>query len=286
MVLPLILAWSMALVHPAVAQNYDYVGCYSSAGDLVNIGSYTWQSNSWCYGQCATKGKVVFATHDGNYCYCGDVMPSSGQVDDSSCNSNCTGYPQELCGGANFWSFYSDVDNIKSSILAAYSSTAVPSSSSTASSTSTSSTTSASSSSTSSASSSRNSPSSSSDHKPSATNTSQGKSGGISSGAIAGIVLGIVAALGLIGGTLVFLKKRRNNYDYSPSSTPNGFKEPFGVRPPDPVYSPQPSGGSGYAVDQRLNPVMLGERRISVGSLADARDYSRTILRVANPDDA
>lgn len=38
-------------------------------------------------------------------------------------------------------------------------------------------------------------------------------------------------------------------------------------------------------VDQRLNPAMLGERRISDGSLADEQDYSRKILRVANPDD-
>jgi len=37
--------------------------------------------------------------------------------------------------------------------------------------------------------------------------------------------------------------------------------------------------------DQRLNPVMLGRRRISEGSLADEADYSRKILRVANPDD-
>ncbi|KAH3682302.1 hypothetical protein WICPIJ_006717 [Wickerhamomyces pijperi] len=38
-------------------------------------------------------------------------------------------------------------------------------------------------------------------------------------------------------------------------------------------------------IDQRLNPVLLGRRRISEGSLADEADYSRKILRVANPDD-
>jgi len=36
--------------------------------------------------------------------------------------------------------------------------------------------------------------------------------------------------------------------------------------------------------DQRLEPVMLDTRRISEGSLADERDYSRKILRVTNPD--
>lgn len=38
-------------------------------------------------------------------------------------------------------------------------------------------------------------------------------------------------------------------------------------------------------VDPRLNPVMLGRRRLSEGSLADETDYSRKILQVANPDD-
>jgi cell wall integrity and stress response component len=94
----------------------------------------------------------------------------------------------------------------------------------------------------------------------------------------------VVVALAIIGAVLVFLKRRRTQDEYySPSSSPAGFgnfKEPFGVRPPEPAY-----GAGVVAVDQRLNPVMLGERRISEGSLADARDYSRKILRVANPDD-
>lgn len=35
--------------------------------------------------------------------------------------------------------------------------------------------------------------------------------------------------------------------------------------------------------DPRLNPVMMGRRRLSEGSLADEADYSRKILGVANP---
>lgn len=49
--------------------------------------------------------------------------------------------------------------------------------------------------------------------------------------------------------------------------------------PENPFESPQD------ASDPRLNPVMLGRRRLSEGSLADEADYSRKILRVANPDD-
>lgn len=82
------------------------------------------------------------------------------------------------------------------------------------------------------------------------------------------------------------------------SSSPQSIDDPFVSRPDNSVSSygrVGPVGGSGgsergrtddfIAIDQRLNPVMLGERRLSEGSLADDRDYSRKILRVANPDD-
>ncbi|KAL6452831.1 SLG1 Protein SLG1 [Candida maltosa Xu316] len=37
-------------------------------------------------------------------------------------------------------------------------------------------------------------------------------------------------------------------------------------------------------VDPRLNPIMMGRRRLSEGSLADEADYSRKVLQIANPD--
>jgi len=36
--------------------------------------------------------------------------------------------------------------------------------------------------------------------------------------------------------------------------------------------------------DQRLDPVLLQQRRLSDGSIADNQDYSRRILKVTNPD--
>lgn len=132
-------------------------------------------------------------------------------------------------------------------------------------------------------------------------------------------VLAGFAALGLF----VFLWRRRasaRNDAYTGSSkSPLGFSDPFrdqrmmaehkaslsggssssigqsqGGHGATPVVPPLNFGGLGglqpplenhfMAVDQRLNPVMLGERRLSEGSIADERDYSRKILRVANPD--
>lgn len=79
----------------------------------------------------------------------------------------------------------------------------------------------------------------------------------------------------------MFFLWRQHNKDefYSPSASPHKFETGFN------------SGGDGFGpsefaprVDQRLNPELLNNR-ISIGSLADARDYSRQILKVANPDE-
>lgn len=37
--------------------------------------------------------------------------------------------------------------------------------------------------------------------------------------------------------------------------------------------------------DKEADKILLGRRRLSDGSLADATDYSMKVLRVANPDD-
>ena len=114
------------------------------------------------------------------------------------------------------------------------------------------------------------------------------KHSGISGGAIAGIVIGIVAAIAVIVATLLFLRRRRteddtNQYVPGAKSSTQSFGDPFVTRAEEDKVLFGPADDF-MAVDQRLNPVMLGERRLSEGSLADDRDYSRTILRVANPD--
>jgi cell wall integrity and stress response component len=135
-------------------------------------------------------------------------------------------------------------------------------------------------------------------------------SSGVSGGAIAGIVIGVVAGFAAIILLLIFLWRRNSgrgsNHDNYTGGTksPTAFSDPFGVMVEDkasfglspphnhannlPTRINSNSNSSGdnnfMAVDQRLNPVMLGDRRLSEGSIADERDYSRKILRVANPD--
>lgn len=139
-----------------------------------------------------------------------------------------------------------------------------------------------------------------------ASSTSKNSSSGsskISGGAIGGIVVGVIAALAILALILFFWRRRansRNDAYIGGNKSPSGFSDPFGVRvvedktsmsstpgaavPTASFGGLQPPDNSFMAVDQRLNPVMLGERRLSEGSIADERDYSRKILRVANPD--
>lgn len=290
--------------------NYQSIGCFSSTDGLAEVSSSATTSGNCVSSVC--KGYSVFATSQ-NACYCGNSLPSKSDLANGKCTSPCLGYPGEMCGGdgGSVFNFYV-VDNTPaySSYLAgqlgsagsssatasspaasaATSSSPSAASSSPASSSSPSATSHASSSPLSSSPSSSTSSASPSPSASGSPNKSSKKS--ISGGAIAGIVIGVIAALVIVALVFIFLRRRRAHLDYAASSTPNGFKEPFGVKsspyppmPPSPFAAPPPLTSSGQ-VDQRLNPSMLGERRISVGSLADARDYSRKILRVTNPDDA
>lgn len=149
------------------------------------------------------------------------------------------------------------------STVAASQSSSTASSSETSSSTSTSSTASASSS------------SGSSDHKKK-TNLV---------GPVVGGVVGGIAAIAVVSLLFFFLRRRssaKHDAELADSAYFNAVKRDNSTltRPlSNPFLSKEDF------TDQRLNPVMLGRRRISEGSLADEADYSRKILRVANPDD-
>lgn len=114
-------------------------------------------------------------------------------------------------------------------------------------------------------------------------------------GPIVGGVVGGVGGIILIAAIAFFLIRRRNSdneedeeefYDKDPAGlgrggTSKSRKIPAALEMPmtNPFVHP-----SEEITDPRLNPVMMGRRRLSVGSLADEADYSRKILQVANPD--
>ncbi|GAQ46076.1 hypothetical protein AtubIFM56815_007251 [Aspergillus tubingensis] len=86
------------------ASAYTTAGCYSSAGQLTSAGTYQFQSEGYCQQICTKQNKPVFALHNGDECYCGDSLPpSTAKVSSTQCQTPCSGFPSETCGGANAW---------------------------------------------------------------------------------------------------------------------------------------------------------------------------------------
>ncbi|TKA50386.1 hypothetical protein B0A55_12877, partial [Friedmanniomyces simplex] len=98
-------------------------------------------------------------------------------------------------------------------------------------------------------------------------------------GIAAGVVVGVVAAAALLGALVFWLKRRKQQAaedEYQRSTQVGAFMRGISDEP-----KPPPTAHS-YMSDSRLDPT-AGSRN-SAGSIADAEDYSRRILRVANPD--
>jgi cell wall integrity and stress response component len=233
------------------------VGCYSSGGQLVDLGSYTYQSAGYCQCQCATLNKAVMATYKGSDCYCGDLLPPTGSVaSNSSCNSPCQGYDSAMCGGDSFWSVA--LTGIESNVGSAGSSssssqpptvtqTAAPSVITKAGQTVVVTASSSSS------------------------NGSQGGRSGSKAGIAAGVVVGIVAISSMVGGVYFFLRQRKRRAveeEFRRNADVSSF---VGGKSKSEVSSTN---------DQRLDPSVMFARRQSIGSIADERDFSRRILQV------
>lgn len=149
------------------------------------------------------------------------------------------------------------------------------------------------------------SPTASSDSK------SSGSKKSTNAGAIAGGVVGGLAALALIGVAIFFFLRRRNAgddddeedfYEKGSGSLNRGagtgkskkgnkvnpafdmpMSNPFAHPTDDFADKRMSKMTQSELTDPRLNPAMMGRRRLSEGSLADETDYSRKILGVANP---
>ncbi|KAK6200327.1 uncharacterized protein RJT21DRAFT_114746 [Scheffersomyces amazonensis] len=352
------------LTTSTITVNADGLGCFSSLpSSAKSVGSYTYQTQSYCAGQC--QGYAYVAVKNGIDCYCLNSLPSSNSVSSSQCSVPCAGYGSATCGGVNSFEVFAGNGNSNpgvaetgpssgaastastqtttSSTGNGPSTTSNPATSSSADSdnetvqvvtstatndsgvivyktitqsTSTSSPTSSESSTSSSASPSTSGSSSNDDKKKSSS-----KVGPI----VGGVIGGLVALSALIGGIFWFIKRRYSEdddddydeekfYDSNPSGlgrrggTGKGTRRnnkdsaldmpimnPF-VHPNDQLASSDHSQSTDgmptnviatnnqALVDPRLNPSIMGRKRLSEGSLADETDYSRKILHVINPD--
>lgn len=114
---------------------FSYSGCYLSSSlqsmGLTSKGSYTWQSPSYCEGQCS--GSAFIALTEGGYCYCGsnvDILSISKQSE-SNCDTGCYGWPADMCGDSDGYYMNVYVNKDKVNTLSSSSTSAMASTSAT-----------------------------------------------------------------------------------------------------------------------------------------------------------
>ncbi|KAK3111452.1 WSC domain [Teratosphaeriaceae sp. CCFEE 6253] len=284
-----------------------YQGCYSSAAGLTDQGSYMYQTSGYCQPICVKQDQAVLATSGGSNCWCGDTLPpSSSKVADGECGTPCNGYGQENCGGTGFYSVYlsgtdASAPNAAGGVGGSSSSSSSASSSESSQSSAGSSQTTASPSSTTASPSvvtsiapgatvivtQPASPAASDNTSASQTSTtlSQSSSHPNIAGIAAGVVVGVLAAAALLGALIFLLKRRKQKAaedEYKRSTQAHDFLR----RGDEAEAKGPPMTGYSNRSDARLDPAAVGRvgRPGSAGSLGDEADYSRRILRVANPD--
>jgi cell wall integrity and stress response component len=100
-----------------------------------------------------------------------------------------------------------------------------------------------------------------------------GSSGPSTAGIAAGVVVGIIAIAAIGGGIWFFLRaraRREVEEEYKRQVAVNAF-----------INGGKPGSSAGSSPDSRLDPVIMTQRRMSDGSIADNQDYSRRILKVS-----
>lgn len=98
----------LALALPAFAGSYETLGCYSSVPSLTPQKDFAFVSLGWCEDKCSSGGYRIAALSHGTKCACSNEPPSkSDKVDNDKCNLDCTGFPEDKCGGDDVFSVLS-----------------------------------------------------------------------------------------------------------------------------------------------------------------------------------
>ncbi|CAL9729138.1 protein Slg1p [Monosporozyma unispora] len=109
--LKLVIFTILILFHLQTINGYKLLNCYSSLpSSFSKDNTNEFQSSSLCHTTCSGKGHKYFALANHSDCYCGDSSPA-GLTTSTSCNTNCYGYGQEMCGGTSSFSIYTENDS-------------------------------------------------------------------------------------------------------------------------------------------------------------------------------
>ena len=91
----------------------------------------------------------------------------------------------------------------------------------------------------------------------------------------AGVAVGIVLIAAVAGGSYMFMRSRKRRQieeEHRSAAAVNSFIQ----------KGKSPSSAGTSFTDSRLDPVVMANNRLSVGSIADNQDYSRRILKVCS----
>ncbi|KXG53058.1 Carbohydrate-binding WSC, subgroup [Penicillium griseofulvum] len=241
-------------------------GCYSKIPGYGKAMSWTFQSSGWCLDHCA-KEYATFALTGGSDCVCGNTLPpASAKVSSDKCSKSCSGWPDDMCGGTDYYSIYTtnliaDVptyeDDTKSTTTTTSSGSKTTTTDGAASTASTSSSV------------------------RTETATSEASASGVpedideksaksknTAAIAAGVVIGVVGFAALCGAVFFWWRSKKNKAGAAGGAT-GGYGRDSG--PPS-------------MSDSRFDGDYMAQRRQSNGSIDDDHDFSRRILQVTNPD--
>lgn len=244
-------------------------GCFSSAGPLeLTKTDDKYQTDGACQVTCADLKKPVMAMSASAECWCGDLLPpEEDKVDEEECDWPCPGFPGHKCGGDGRWTVLLSGTKPKVAHASASSSTAASTSTLT-------------------------SPaavvtivegqtstivaslSAESGSSVGAVSQSPKSSGASTAGIAAGVVVGVVIIGALVGGGILYLRRRKRRE----------LEEEFQRTADIKKFVAGGKDSASSIADSRLEPTVMMQRRQSDISIADNQDYSRRILKVTNPD--
>ncbi|BCR89410.1 uncharacterized protein ACHE_50608S [Aspergillus chevalieri] len=307
MLLAFAFSWLLLLASPVFGAENSVKYCSSvNTGSDNDANTNTFQSIGACTSTCTSD--YAFGILQGKNCWCSNIAPNQAtNVNISECNDSCPGYPSDNCGNADegLYGYIVLMDHMPSSTASA------SGASSTGTSTGTSSETTGASTTTSGGSTVETiggevqtvtiGGSGATAAADTSSTTSKDNDSGLSSGAVAGVAVGSVAGfLAILALILIWYcskkRQRANSPDpsmqlldgrnskgsqmsfmrsiFSDNSTLAG--SPTAARNPNPTFT-----DNRMKTDTILYP--HGPRDSSV-SLQDNEDYSRPVLRLANPD--
>ncbi|KAI1083127.1 WSC domain-containing protein [Whalleya microplaca] len=94
------------------AHTYQYVGCFGPPTDLDRQSRNIFLSIGLCASLCAPYNYPVMAVTNETECLCGNSLPPRNRmVEESNCNTPCSGYTPQMCGGDGFFSVYYSEEN-------------------------------------------------------------------------------------------------------------------------------------------------------------------------------